>query len=1068
MASTDKFALLLIIMISAISISSRLSADNIHTIKTPSLNVGVSYGTLAVIKSNLTNERFASSSSDKSLAGLQSAPMKSAMFSTATVATEKSDTNIRQTAIWDDQSKCTSYYKTDENGDILITQYGKSTNGGLYGISWGIVGIPDSFTILAPGESGQKFGSDAADGIRRFDYPFTWESPFVLIQGEQGGIIVYAEDPALTFKTLFVEHTDNTFLIRFESRNQAPFDNQKYIKSVKWRISAYKGPWQKGAEIYRQWMVKLLKPIPLTKKTPAWAKDIQFVVTMGMDIPIIGELAKKVDPVKTLLYIPEWRRDGYDRNYPDYTALPAFPKFVDAAHKLGFKVMAHVNYFGCDPKNPYYEQLKKYHLKDPFTKELQWWCPHVDQTIKIAYINPASKLWRRIFVYKMKELVDNYKVDALHIDQTLIMMNDANGIIDGMNTIQGNIQLHKDLYKAIPNVAISGEGLNEITCIYETFAQRHVIGIDLWNGTWNNHLLSQAHPVSSYILTPYTTMYGYLGMPNASQNTGTFTAWRKAYENFGVIPTLPRPTIEQIRDSDNVTSLILNEAVFFQKYHPVPDFDSIWKPNDLFRYKLNNGNYALYRKDNGVVFGVEDADGKTNILSRRIYGVNKVEIDGSIPGWRGYNEQTIIGLNPNINYFWVQKPREMDTLRISDISIDNITLADAGVHDSFARFRLDNLAANITLWDFTGAAYGGVLFANGAESRHSGAFFTNESGGNIQNDGKNLAVHPPWMSNEPSPKTDSQTSAGITFVEYTIDFPEVSKITFSTGLSIRNEAVGKSDGIELKATASDNEIKLSDKLFNDQSEPVHMVMDLSPFSGKKIKLRFEIGPGPKGDPSFDWGLIISPKIDLEFKQQGSVDLVSNTKPDSILTADGDAEIIDLADNTYKINLQLPNTITIPFTAPKNVKLPCKLADMQFNHSALTSDGREMEPFGYSSAGYDNAACNNDTRMALNIHPPDFGKTMVDYYLQLPKTPSKLVTAIGLKDGSKSSGVIFEIWLNGKTVLSQKLIPNSGWIPIEVDLTPYAARPLMLTFAADSIDSAYFDWAVWADPVIVKK
>ena len=29
------------------------------------------------------------------------------------------------------------------------------------------------------------------------------------------------------------------------------------------------------------------------------------------------------------------------------------------AHALGFRVMPHVNYFGCDPENPLYEQFKQ-------------------------------------------------------------------------------------------------------------------------------------------------------------------------------------------------------------------------------------------------------------------------------------------------------------------------------------------------------------------------------------------------------------------------------------------------------------------------------------------------------------------------------------------------------------------------------------------------------------------------------------------------------------------------------------------------------------------------------------
>ena len=52
--------------------------------------------------------------------------------------------------------------------------------------------MPDEFEVLVPGCSGQRFGADAPAGRRIFDYPFTWEAPFILIQGRRGGVIVWA------------------------------------------------------------------------------------------------------------------------------------------------------------------------------------------------------------------------------------------------------------------------------------------------------------------------------------------------------------------------------------------------------------------------------------------------------------------------------------------------------------------------------------------------------------------------------------------------------------------------------------------------------------------------------------------------------------------------------------------------------------------------------------------------------------------------------------------------------------------------------------------------------------
>ena len=474
-------------------------------------------------------------------------------------------------------------------GDLLITQSGEARERGLCGIMWGLGEIPDDFEVLVPGNSGQRFGKDAPQGRREFDYPMGWEAPFVLIQGKQGGFIVRAEAPAYRFKNLSVERSRRFFRLWFESRNPAPFEDKGRIESSRWRLTAYRGPWQAGAAIYRGWAEQQHAPTPLEQKEPAWVRDIRFVVIMNLDRPLLKALATRCRPPQTLLYLPNWRKDEYDRNYPDYTAATGFGPFVEEAHRLGFRVMPHVNYFGCDPKHPLYARFKQWQVRDPFTKELQWWdWPYADPPIKFAYINPASRAWRELFVQRMADLRRQFPVDALHLDQTLCIYNDANGPIDGLNCIAGNLALHRDLRRALPEVALSGEGLNEVTCREEAFAQRHVWGMDHVHGTWDDRYIAMSHPVSSSVLSGSTHIYGYLGMPNPD-TTSSATAWARAYEHFGVLPTYPWPDAAQLEKPSSPVTQLLDRARFFQEFRPVPDFGQPWQDNDLFVYRLADG-----------------------------------------------------------------------------------------------------------------------------------------------------------------------------------------------------------------------------------------------------------------------------------------------------------------------------------------------------------------------------------------------------------------------------------------------------------------------------------------------
>ena len=92
-------------------------------------------------------------------------------------------------------------------GDILVQQEGRLTTNGLVGVSWGIASVPDQVEVLVPGCSGQRFGADAPAQRRTFDYPMMWEAPFVLIQGQRGGVIIWADDPSYRFKSLVLDHS---------------------------------------------------------------------------------------------------------------------------------------------------------------------------------------------------------------------------------------------------------------------------------------------------------------------------------------------------------------------------------------------------------------------------------------------------------------------------------------------------------------------------------------------------------------------------------------------------------------------------------------------------------------------------------------------------------------------------------------------------------------------------------------------------------------------------------------------------------------------------------------------
>ena len=154
-----------------------------------------------------------------------------------------------------------------------------------------------------------------------------------------------------------------------------------------------------------------------------------------------------------------------------------------------------------------------------------------------------------------------------------------------MTMLEGNIALHGQLREALPDVALSGEGLNEITYRYEAFAQRHAWGVNHADGTWDRRHLAAAHPISSYLFRPYTIINGYLGCapPTAGQ---LYAAWNEAYEHWGVIPTL-KPSLEQLREPTGFSRQFFDEVRFFQDSESMIDIESDWPAEVAFPWRTS-------------------------------------------------------------------------------------------------------------------------------------------------------------------------------------------------------------------------------------------------------------------------------------------------------------------------------------------------------------------------------------------------------------------------------------------------------------------------------------------------
>ncbi len=757
-------------------------------------------------------------------------------------------------------------------------------------------------------------------------------------------------------------------------------------------------------------------------------------------------LVEHVDPTRTLLYVPDWREAGYDRDYPTYDApRPGVKAFIDRAHALGFRVMLHVNYFGCDPLHPVYATFAPYHIRSPWgAHDREWWLwERADPVIKFAYINPAYKPWRDLFVSRMVELHALLNPDAYHLDQTLVIYNDHNGLINGMSMIDGNIALHRELREALPQVALSGEGLNEVAYRYEAFAQRHASGIDHTTGTHDIGQLRTAHPIAAYLMLPYTANYGYLGFA-PPWNGQLYSAWNEAYAHWGVLPTLAYAP-QDLAERPGFTRQLLDEIAFFQTEALAPDLDGPWPEEVVFPYRTADGTRAV--RTAGRVLRAGERE-----IARTITGVTHIALPGTIPGWVGYNREALIGLDPTLRYPYFDQPRAYDKLHVALLP-EGFTVDGWALHDGLAFARLGRTAhGDIRFGELLYDAKTGTRLLKGGGISARGEL-NGADGGRFTGSGDILSAHPPYL-----------TGTGETFARFDVTLPD-DAARFVGEPAIGMGAVGKdkSDGATFSVTVRADGQEARAELHHATEERGRLELDVSAFAGRRAEVELAVGPGPDNDPSFDWAQWHRPRIERGGAIPGAMRLRAPGAWTLALHGRGASPLPSGAEMVTAEGLW-PGACYLLAETPEPAGLPLALHERAFVTTYLDEQGAPWPNAPYGAAGAQTVAIAGTERTGLSAHPPANGRTIMDFPMALPNTPARFAAHVTLRDEAKSNGVIFRVEANGVRLAEARVRPDEP-ADLAADLSPWVGAPVVLSLITDANGDADYDWAFWCEPVL---
>ncbi len=808
-----------------------------------------------------------------------------------------------------------AFSRDGDSGDLLISHRAQSEVTPIKKIGWSLGYIPLEMNIIIPGAGGVRLTQDSPESAWSFSYPMGWEAQLVIVEGEGRGFYVWSDDSQARFKGVSIKRTQDGWVLEFSTENYAPYDGKLLCESVQWRLNEYTGDWRDAAAVYREWSSVAFGAKPLHEQKPSWVGSVRTVVYGGQDIDRLETLSRVVDAKQSLLYLHHWRAQEFDRGYPNYSEYAdGIRAFVKRAHELGFRIMLHLNMKGCDVNDPLFEQLKPYQIRSsvPPFEARRYLNTRVSPPIEIAYINPASELWRKIFITRAVALVEDLNVDALHLDQNFHAFNDNNGLIDGLTMNEGVIRLHRELRDALPNVALSGEGINELTYPFMAYAQRHVYSA--MKRTIDRSSLMDAHPVSSYLFLPYTRLYGWLGIPAGNEQPQAYAAWMENLRLWGVQPTpkLIRQTKQEMLNPNGFLRQNLEEVRFWQRMQVEPDMDGSWPSEVAFPWKTSQGRQVLVGADRSTNFQGHE-------ISKTISDVTSTRLPGTIPDWLLYNDESIFGLDPSFWYPYFDEERPMGQFHISALE-NGFTVSDLSFEsDRFGVTVVQRGGVLVDLSNLLRKAATGVRLTGGAHHSRTGAF-TGLNAASVSGAAGVIRMSPPaareMTTDFESDAVPQSIGLGEVYATFEFELPQVHQAVFRAEVGMDGRSIGGaglSDGVEfsviarsgaLRRRVSVNHAAIIEKL------PIHM--DLRGFHGA-VQVDLIVSPGSANNATEDRALWYLPRIEEDLSTSAGVLVVDNA-PAWFESAAREAGVLspsnDSAGSSVTIKFEMPGSIEL--------------------------------------------------------------------------------------------------------------------------------------------------------------
>jgi uncharacterized protein (TIGR03437 family) len=938
--------------------------------------------------------------------------------------------------------------------EIVLNFDGQAKQGGVEWLAWGLTGFDlTAGQFILPARGGLAINATSLTAASTYTFNHdAWEVPFLLFQGERGGIDVYSTDTKFLCKDLIVsanfQQTANA-VMRTEAAG--PWKSATEAGPIEFRLIAYTGDWQSGARIYRDWRNATLPALPLSGSR-AWAGNIRTVIEYDDQPPYqtstLDALAAVVNPAQTLLYLVAWRSNGFDDTFPDYSWHPSVPAFISYAHALGFRVMLHTDALGVWPSSPDYPAVQQYQIKDPLNLSLQGWNWNLPPSNpnRYAIINPAATAWRQLYLARVSPAIQTLQPDAIHLDYSA-SFNDGNGLIGGLSYNQGFVQLQKDMLAAFPNLVLGTEECFDAFAPLANFSQPLY-----WSSGGLSPSATPPVPVAAYAL-PNLTRYWHLGTTNP--DTAGFVPNLAQYEGQAVLPTF-HTEIASYTQPD--VARFLNVISAFEKYNLSPAWDTPWN-GAVIKYQGTGGATATVTDTGSLLqFILQLGSGSSTTLYTRAHGVNQIDSPLSVPDWAAFNGSVTLGLDPSTQYWLDNTPRPSSLPHITSLPAGARVGGAAGtlVASPFSYFQILPPATQSgfnffnLLFANVGVTYQGADFppANGAT-----ATLTSVTVGGVKRQG--------FLCQPPS----TAQVGGETFLEYPVPVPSAGmQLSFAAGIA--DFVIGnRSDPMTFKVEVNGAIVWQQDISTGGWQSGS---LDMTPWTGLTVRIRFVSNPGPNGNAGWAsgaWSSIQLSSIAAATLSGITVNVPQGIASSNVVTTGGTAIV---SGNSVIVNALPPGGTIVLFTGSPSqassgqtlLTLPFTLA--QNSNSQLAHVG----PPVYGGTGTTGpVASGGVTKQAVNAFGPPNGQTILSWLLQMPASPLDFSFAAGFWDNvgpPLAQGYLMSVRVNGMTLWQRNINVPPAWQQGALDLSAWAGKTILLELITDTLGSNTDDFTSWGD------